>query len=183
LRVFEIYFKTTAAVSEVVLDSYNAKNEASISGYIGMALNYAGTTLMALFVPGFLLFISAKSSVILGSVLSVLMAASYIYPTPISIYLFSFISGVGGAFIWVGQGAIVISNSDDKTIDRNTSVFWLLYQLSQFGGTLYVFFAWQGKQTVDSHERIVLFILLCCIGACGVLTLCFIKTIQGLHLN
>jgi len=32
------------------------------------------------------------------------MAASYIYPTAATIYIFSFLSGVGGAFIWVGQG-------------------------------------------------------------------------------
>ena len=125
--------KTTAAVSEVVLDSYNKNNEAHISGYVGMALNYAGTTLMALFVPGFLLFLSQKASVVLGSVLSVMMAASYIYPTPASIYVFSFISGVGGAFIWVGQGAIVISNSGPKSKNIKVAkpLFKIIIQLTE----------------------------------------------------
>ena len=43
--------------------------------------------------------------------MSLTMAASYIYPTAASIYIFSFISGVGGAFMWVGQGAEILVNS------------------------------------------------------------------------
>ena len=50
-----------------------------------------------------------------------------------TIYTFSFLSGVGGAFIWVGQGAEVLANSDENTVDRNTAAFWLIYQMSQFG--------------------------------------------------
>ena len=53
------------------------------------------------------------------------MAAAYIYPTAVSIYIFSFLSGVGGAFIWVGQGAEVLANSDSKTIVRTQKIRFL----------------------------------------------------------
>ena len=74
-------YQTTAAVSETVLDSYQQETGNVISGYVAMALNYAGTTVVALLVPGMLLFITRKTSVIIGSILSITMAASYIYPT------------------------------------------------------------------------------------------------------
>jgi len=60
-------YQTTAAVSETVLNSYEYETGKEISGYIAMALNYAGTTLVALFVPGMLLFITRKTSIIIGT--------------------------------------------------------------------------------------------------------------------
>ena len=50
-------YQTTAAVSETVLNSYHDQTGKTISGYIAMALNYAGTTFVALIVPGALMFI------------------------------------------------------------------------------------------------------------------------------
>ena len=40
----------------------------------------------------------------------------------IKVYIFSFVSGVGGAFIWVGQGAEVLANSNDSNIDYHRAV-------------------------------------------------------------
>ena len=37
-----------------------------------------------------------------------------------------------------------------------SALFWFLYQISQFGGNLYVFFAWKGKDYIDSTLRILL---------------------------
>lgn len=172
-------YQTTAAVSETVLNSFEDETGKVISGYIAMALNYAGTTMVALFVPGMLLFITRKTSIIIGSVLSITMAAAYIYPTAATIYIFSFLSGVGGAFIWVGQGAEVLANSDEHTVDRNTAVFWLLYQMSQFGGNLYVYIAWGGYDIVTSTLRITLFSILVGVGSLGILTFTFIRVIPS----
>ena len=61
-------YQTTAAVSEIVLSSYEEQTGKYISGYVGMALNYAGTASMALVVPGMLMFISRKISIIIETV-------------------------------------------------------------------------------------------------------------------
>ena len=53
-------YQTTAATGDTVLKSYNIDHpNNNIDGEIGMALNYAGTTIMAVFVPGLLIFISS----------------------------------------------------------------------------------------------------------------------------
>ena len=56
-----------------------------------------------------------KTLVIIGGIMSLTMAALYIYPTIETVYIFSFVSGVGGAFIWVGQGAEALANSGTMT--------------------------------------------------------------------
>ena len=56
-------YQTTAATGDTVLKSYNQDlpdGSVKIDGEIGMALNYAGTTIMAVFVPGLLLFMSSQ---------------------------------------------------------------------------------------------------------------------------
>ena len=106
------------------------------------------------------------------------MAASYIYPTVATVYIFSFISGVGGAFIWVGQGAEVLANSNDNNIDYHSALFWLLYQISQFCGNLYVFFAWKGKDYITSTLRIELFSILVGFGSIGLIAFAFIKVLE-----
>ena len=44
----------------LVLKSYNNDHTPEIDGETGMALNYAGTTIMAVFVPGLLLFMTSQ---------------------------------------------------------------------------------------------------------------------------
>ena len=57
-------YQTTAATGDTVLKSYNQDHASGqIDGEIGMALNYAGTTVMAIFVPGLLLFMSSQEVV------------------------------------------------------------------------------------------------------------------------
>ena len=65
-------YQTTAATGDTVLKSYNRDHVSSgqIDGEIGMALNYAGTTVMAVFVPGLLLFTSSQD---LGRFISILI--------------------------------------------------------------------------------------------------------------
>ena len=52
-------YNTTAATGDTVLKSYNKDHPDNIDGEIGMALNYAGTTIMAIHVPGLLIFMSS----------------------------------------------------------------------------------------------------------------------------
>ena len=110
--------------------------------------------------------------------MSLTMAASYIYPTVFTVYLFSFVSGVGGAFIWVGQGAEVLANSNDANIDYHSALFWLLYQISQFSGNLYVFFAWKGTEYISATLRIELYWGLVGFGAIGLIAFAFIKVLD-----
>ena len=117
--------------------------------------------------------------VIVGGIMSLTMAASYIYPTVATVYIFSFVSGVGGAFLWVGQGAEVLANSNSSNIDYHSALFWFLYQISQFAGNLYVFFAWQGTDYINSKMRIHLYSILVGVGAFGLVCFAFIKLVPN----
>ena len=120
-----------------------------------------------------------KMLVIVGGIMSLTMAASYIYPTVATVYIFSFVSGVGGAFLWVGQGAEVLANSNSTNIDYHSALFWFLYQISQFAGNLYVFFAWQGTDYINSKMRIQLYSILVGVGAFGLVCFAFIKLVPN----
>ena len=120
-----------------------------------------------------------KMLVIVGGIMSLTMAASYIYPTVATVYIFSFVSGVGGAFLWVGQGAEVLANSNSSNIDYHSALFWFLYQISQFAGNLYVFFAWQGTDYINSKMRIQLYSILVGVGAFGLICFAFIKLVPN----
>ena len=117
--------------------------------------------------------------VIVGGIMSLTMAASYIYPIVATVYIFSFVSGVGGAFLWVGQGAEVLANSNSSNIDYHSALFWFLYQISQFAGNLYVFFAWQGTDYINSKMRIQLYSILVGVGAFGLVCFAFIKLVPN----
>ena len=56
-----------------------------------------------------------------------------------------------------------------------SALFWLLYQMSQLFGNLYVFFAWQGKDEIDPTSRITLFSILVGFGSLGLIAFGFIK--------
>ena len=56
-----------------------------------------------------------------------------------------------------------------------SALFWLLYQMSQLFGNLYVFFAWQGKDEIDQTSRITLFSILVGFGSLGLVAFGFIK--------
>ena len=97
----------------------------------------------------------------------------FLHPIPELLYTCAFIGGVGGGLVWIAQGPELVVNSTEKTMNRNSAIFWVLYMGGSLFGNIYVFVAWRGKDDVSASEQTTLAILLAAVSFAGVLMLLF----------
>lgn len=71
---------------------------------------------------------------------SSIFMAQFLVPVTWGLYAASLLLGCGAAIIWTGQGNYLTVNSNAETIDRNSGLFWVLFQANQLFGNLFVFF-------------------------------------------
>ena len=67
------------------------------------------------------------------------------------------------------KGNFLSLNSDDSTISRNSGIFWAMSISSSFIGNTFVYFQFQGKETIDTGTRNLVGIVLLCVTAAGAL--------------
>lgn len=52
----------------------------------------------------------------------------FLWPHTVILYLTSVLIGVGAALIWTGQGNYLTLMSTQKTMSRNSGIFWAMLQ-------------------------------------------------------
>lgn len=83
--------------------------------------------------------------------------------------------GFAAAVLWTAQGAALIENSNAATIDRNTSIFWAVYEFGLVLGSAYFFVAFQGVEVIQEQERFLTYGVLLAINLAGCISLLFLK--------
>lgn len=81
-------------------------------------------------------------------------SAQMLYLEDWLLYTCAMLNGVGAALLWTGQGNFLAINSDPKTVGRNASIFWALYQMSGVTGNIAVYLLFQGVQVIEKDTRI-----------------------------
>jgi len=145
------------------------------NGYISLAVIYAVFALSNWTAPSIVAGVGPKITMIIGGALYCLFIASFLKPMTWLFYLSSVLVGFGAAIIWTGQGTCFTMNSDSSTLGRNSGIFWALLQCSLLWGNLFTYFQFQGEETISSHSRTILFLVLSCVCVAGVLVLLLLR--------
>lgn len=162
-------FNTNGIIMQVVIKSIQAEDpNFSGSGYISLAVIYAVFASFNWLAPSCLSYLGPKLTMIAGGITYIIFVAGFLWPQTVILYLTSVLVGAGAALIWTGQGNYLTLMSTQKTISRNSGIFWAMLQSSMLFGNLFVFYQFMGKEIIDQHTRTIVFIALTVVGAIGV---------------
>lgn len=162
-------FQTQGNMQQVVIKSIQAEDPSFTgSGYISLAVIYAVFASFNWLAPSCLSFLGPKLTMIVGGVTYVIFIGGFLWPHTVILYLTSVLIGVGAALIWTGQGNYLTLMSTQKTMSRNSGIFWAMLQTSMLFGNIFVFYQFMGKEIIDKHTRMVVFIALTVVGVIGV---------------
>ena len=126
-------------------------------------------------VPSILAVISIKKALFFSSFLHLVCYLIFFWPVRYGLEIAHLIMGFAAAVLWTAQGACLIQNSNSKTIDRNTGMFWTIYELGLVLGSTYFFIAFQGVEEIQQQKRFLTYGVLLAINLAGCLSLLFLK--------
>ncbi|KAM5135145.1 UNC93-like protein MFSD11 [Mantella aurantiaca] len=141
-------FQTCGNVAQTVISSLN-NTEFQGSGYTSMAIIYGVFSASNLIAPSVVALIGCQLSMFLSGIFYSAYIAMFIQPYTWSFYTLSVLIGIAAAVLWTAQGTCLTINSDDKTIGRNSGIFWALLQFSMLFGNLYIYVAWKGEASIS----------------------------------
>ncbi|KAK3851429.1 hypothetical protein Pcinc_041918 [Petrolisthes cinctipes] len=168
-------FQTQGNMQQVVIKSIQAEDPSFLgSGYISLAVVYAVFAFFNWLAPSCLSFLGPKLTMIVGGVTYILFIIGFLWPHTAILYSTSALVGAGAALIWTGQGNYLTLMSTQKTISRNSGVFWAMLQSSMLFGNLFVFYQFKGKDIIDYHTRMVVFLALTVVGLIGLGVMCLL---------
>ncbi|KAF6215552.1 hypothetical protein GE061_010308 [Apolygus lucorum] len=125
----------------------------AVDGYVALAITYLVYGFSMTIAPGVITITGPRGAMILGSV----MMTTFLYLLTLeetwATYTGIFMSGVGGAFVWVGQGNFLVLNSEPPKHNVHVSLFWAIFTLSTMIGNLYAVFIFAGKTRLDFITR------------------------------
>jgi len=123
-------------------------------GYVANAILYAFFAFSNFLAPWIINTIGPRYSMVIGGLGYTAYAAQMLYLEDWLLYTCAVLNGVGAALLWTGQGNFLAINSDPKTVGRNASIFWALYQMSGVTGNIAVYLLFQGVQVIEKDTRI-----------------------------
>uniref|UniRef100_A0A672GBG2 Major facilitator superfamily domain containing 11 n=1 Tax=Salarias fasciatus TaxID=181472 RepID=A0A672GBG2_SALFA len=159
-------FQTCGNIEQTVIKSFNS-TEFHGSGYTSMAIIYGVFSASNLIAPSVVTLIGPQFSMFFSGLLYSGYIAMFIYPYTWTFYTASVLVGIGAAVLWTAQGNVLAINSSDRTIGRNSGIFWALLQFSLFFGNLYIYCAWHGHDHITDKDRRTVFISLTVISLVG----------------
>jgi len=178
LLIFSGY-RTNQDIAQRVLKSYEHETTNTtepfegIDGYKTSSLIFAVFAVFTWVAPVIVGLLGPKKSMLLGGSTFTGILASYIWPRPVFLQLFSVLNGAGSAVLWTAQGAFMVANSSEKNIVKNSAVFWTIFQMSYFFGNIYIYFAWNGVETIGSEQRVPLYTIFTGLAFAGCFALLF----------
>ncbi|KAK4468713.1 hypothetical protein MN116_007892 [Schistosoma mekongi] len=152
-------FQTASLTAQNVLEAVSEQKNSSFdgAGYTSLAIVYISFGLFNWFAPIVVMYLGERYSMIAGSTCYALYIASYIEPVVWSLYLASFINGLGAAVLWTAQGAFIADCSTKSNMNQHFSLFWGLFQANQIVGGLYAYLSLSNITKISRTLRIQLY--------------------------
>ncbi|XP_046408837.1 UNC93-like protein MFSD11 [Ischnura elegans] len=171
-------FQTMGNIEQTVLTSLRHDDPSfpDGAGYTSLSVIYAVFAVCNWIAPSILSVTGPKIAMLVGAVTYALFIMSFLIPRIWLLYTASAVMGFGAAIIWTGQGNYLTLNSDSSTMSRNSGIFWAMLQSSMFVGNLFVYFQFQGKDSIDADTRLVVFIVLAAVAGVGIVFLLLLRT-------
>ncbi|XP_018653090.1 et translation product-related [Schistosoma mansoni] len=173
-------FQTASLTAQNVLEAVSKQRNNSFdgTGYTSLAIVYISFGLFNWFAPIVVMYLGEKYSMIAGSFCYAVYIASYIEPFEWSLYLASFVNGIGAAVLWTAQGAFITDCSTKSNLNQHFSLFWGLFQANQIVGGLYAYLSLSNIDEISPTLRIQLYGGLL---GCAVLGILLLFTLRKPH--
>ena len=147
--------------------SYSERTGLQVNGFLSLGIHAVANAVTAPLAPVAFRLLNRKLMLLLGGLLNASYVFCFINPVPSLLYVFVAVSGIGGSLIRIAQGTDIVVNSTERTISRNVSIFFAMYMSGSFSGNLYVFFTWDGKDSVSEEQQVKLAVILGSITVAG----------------
>ncbi|KAH9389893.1 DUF895 domain membrane protein [Tyrophagus putrescentiae] len=164
-------FQTGGMIQGTVVQSIKAHDSSyNADGFISMCIIYAVLAICNWFAPAFVNFLGPRVSMIISGFTYIIFIANFLYPLTWLLYVVSVVVGVGAAIIWTAQGNYLTLCSNDRTMSRNSGLFWALLQCSFLWGNIFVFtyFTTDADGTIKDSTIKVTYTVLSVLGLIGV---------------
>lgn len=99
-------------------------------GFYCLCVTYVCMGTFTLLAPPIIGLIGAKVTIVISGLFYIAIIPFLTRPLVGTLFLGSILAGAGGGVIWTAQGAILFSNSDNKTLGRNTGTVFSGYSFS-----------------------------------------------------
>lgn len=103
-----------------MVKSINAQYHLNWDGYLGSFINFFVLSFSNFFVPFLLTLTSSKNLTILSTFIYATCYLAFLYPVKYALNIISFVIGFCGAVASVCQKKLLIENSTDETLNRNS---------------------------------------------------------------
>jgi hypothetical protein len=143
-------FNTTQTILSTVLQHY-VGSVSHVEYDLGMAslmIMYVTTCPSLYAIPAVIRSLGAVVTMMLGGLCYAVYIISLIYIWEPTVILSSAVVGFGQAAIWVSQGVILTSSSDEATRGTDAGLFWGIYSASGIAGPAFGYVVYQG---IDSQ--------------------------------
>jgi len=170
-------FNTMNAIQTLVYESAKDPDSGGyVEGYSGnglwsLAVIYMAFTFSNVISPSLVALMGPRVTLFVGAWTYVLFTAQLVILQTELLYITAAIVGLGSAITWTAQGNFLALNSDEKTITRNSGIFWALFASSGFLGNIFVYFKFAGQSSIDAETRTFVGALLIGLSSLGALTI------------
>ncbi|CAJ0949233.1 unnamed protein product, partial [Mesorhabditis belari] len=168
-------FISQAFIVETVLENRH-DSDPSISkhaGYYSQTIVYGMFLFGNLLAPPVISFIGLRLAFIFGSLPYVLYMVGFLFLNSYYLYASAAFEGLMAGLLWTSVGQYLASNSNERTISRNSNMMWMLYMSSMIfgGGFLIAVFGSKPDKNISMGTTRVLYGTFASVCFVGVITL------------
>jgi len=171
-------FNSSSLIQQTVVESINSHLHVGWDGFTSLCIIYGVFSFSNFLVPSILSVVSSARCLFFSALTYLAYTITFLYPVRFSLEIVSIVVGFGAAVIWTAQGNYLTENSDSKSIDWNTGIFWAIFQGSLVFGNLFVYFQLSEKGTIpgviEENVRFKIYFVLSTVCAIGCVLLLFL---------
>jgi len=164
-------FNTMSQTQALVYDSFTnqTNGDFQVKGLVTNGIVYGVFAFASWGAPSVVVAVGPRLSMILAALTYLFNITQYLYLNKYSVYPASVIIGLGAPVIWTAQGTFLSQNSDEKTITRNSGIFWAMNMSSAFIGNMFAYFLFRNEESIEKDTRITLGAVLTAVSTAGIL--------------
>lgn len=128
-------------------------NNFTADGFDTLAIIFGVFSVSNSITPSVMAVVGPKIGLIGGSIMFVMYVLSFFHPENILVYVTACFCGFGISLLWTASGIFLTMASNEKTITRNSGIFWAVMHFSIVVGNIFVFYELKDVVVLDRQTR------------------------------
>ncbi|GMR33235.1 hypothetical protein PMAYCL1PPCAC_03430, partial [Pristionchus mayeri] len=175
-----VAFLAMSSIEETTLKDMSARDP-SISpkaGYYSQTIIYGAFMICNLIAPPIVAILGCRWSMVVGSACYTIFMSQFLYLSNFTLYAGSALEGLGGGLMWTASGYYLALNSNEKTVGRNSSIFWMLSMTANIIGGIYLLIMFSVNDATEITESLtkILYGTFCGVALVGNVVFAFLRT-------